>query len=77
VRDIIHAAHQAGAIVLIDGAQSTVHLDIDVQKMDCDFFACSSHKVYGPTGVGILYGKRHLLEAMPPFQGGGGNDQGG
>ena len=71
VSDIIHAAHQAGALVLIDGAQSTVHLDIDVQKMDCDFFACSSHKVYGPTGVGVLYGKRHLLEAMPPFQGGG------
>jgi sulfur transfer protein SufE len=57
--------------VLVDGAQSTVHLDIDVQDMDCDFFACSSHKVYGPTGVGVLYGKRELLEAMPPFQGGG------
>ena len=71
VSDIIQAAHQVGALVLIDGAQSTVHLDIDVQKMDCDFFACSSHKVYGPTGVGVLYGKRHLLEAMPPFQGGG------
>ena len=71
VREIISAAHQAGAVVLIDGAQSTVHLDIDVQKMDCDFFACSSHKLYGPTGVGVLYGKKRLLETMPPFQGGG------
>ncbi|HEY7159616.1 MAG TPA: cysteine desulfurase [Acidobacteriota bacterium] len=71
VREIIDAAHQVGAIVLIDGAQSTVHLDIDVQEMDCDFFALSSHKMYGPTGVGVLYGKRELLESMPPFQGGG------
>jgi cysteine desulfurase/selenocysteine lyase len=71
VEEIIKLAHQAGAKVLIDGAQSTVHLDIDVQAMDCDFFAFSSHKVYGPTGIGVLYGKRELLEAMPPFQGGG------
>lgn len=71
VEEIIKLAHQAGAIVMIDGAQSTVHLDIDVQAMDCDFFAFSSHKVYGPTGIGVLYGKKHLLEAMPPFQGGG------
>jgi cysteine desulfurase/selenocysteine lyase len=71
VEEIIQLAHQAGAKVLIDGAQSTVHLDIDVQAMDCDFFAFSSHKVYGPTGIGVLYGKRELLEAMPPFQGGG------
>jgi len=71
VREIIDAAHKLGAVVLIDGAQSTVHLDIDVQEMDCDFFAFSSHKMYGPTGVGVLYGKRELLEAMPPFQGGG------
>ena len=71
VREIIDAAHEVGAVVLIDGAQSTVHLDIDVQEMDCDFFAFSSHKVYGPTGVGVLYGKRELLESMPPFQGGG------
>ena len=63
--------HKAGAIVLVDGAQSSVHLDIDVQKLDADFFAFSSHKLYGPTGVGVLYGKRALLEAMPPFQGGG------
>ena len=71
VKEIIDAAHKAGAVVLIDGAQSTVHLDIDVQGMDCDFFVFSSHKMYGPTGVGVLYGKRELLETMPPFQGGG------
>jgi len=71
VREIIDEAHKVGAVVLIDGAQSTVHLDIDVQEMDCDFFVFSSHKMYGPTGVGVLYGKRELLESMPPFQGGG------
>jgi cysteine desulfurase / selenocysteine lyase len=71
VEEIIRLAHKAGAVVLVDGAQSSVHLDIDVQKMDCDFFAFSSHKVYGPTGVGVLYGKTHLLESMPVYQGGG------
>lgn len=71
VKQIIAAAHKAGAVVLIDGAQSTVHLDINVQEMGCDFFAFSSHKLYGPTGVGILYGKKHLLESIPPFHGGG------
>ena len=71
VEQIIQLAHQAGAVVMIDGAQSSVHLDIDVQALDCDFFAFSSHKVYGPTGIGVLYGKKQLLEAMPPFQGGG------
>jgi len=71
VADIIRQAHAAGAKVLIDGAQSAVHLDIDVQALDCDFFAFSSHKVYGPTGVGVLYGKRSLLESMPVFHGGG------
>ncbi|WP_207514852.1 cysteine desulfurase [Longitalea luteola] len=71
VEEIIKLAHQAGALVMVDGAQSSVHLDIDVQAMDCDFFAFSSHKVYGPTGIGVLYGKKQLLEAMPPFQGGG------
>ncbi len=71
VKEIIDAAHKVGAIVMLDGAQSTVHLDIDVQELDCDFFAISSHKVYGPTGIGVLYGKRALLEAMPPFMGGG------
>ena len=71
VKKIIDAAHQKGIVVMVDGAQSTVHLDIDVQEMDCDFFAFSSHKLYGPTGIGILYGKKKLLESMPPFQGGG------
>ncbi|HRN71896.1 MAG TPA: cysteine desulfurase [Ginsengibacter sp.] len=71
VREIIHAAHKAGALVLIDGAQSTPHLNINVRDLDCDFFAFSAHKVYGPTGVGVLYGKREILEAMPPYQGGG------
>lgn len=71
VKTIIEKAHAVGAKVLVDGAQSAVHLDIDVQDMDTDFFVFSSHKVYGPTGVGALYGKRELLEAMPPYQGGG------
>ena len=71
VEEIIALAHDAGAIVLIDGAQSTVHLTIDVQALDCDFFAFSAHKVYGPTGIGVLYGKRKLLEEMPVFFGGG------
>lgn len=71
VKQIIDAAHEAGAMVLIDGAQSTVHLDINVQQMDCDFFVFSAHKLYGPTGVGVLYGKEHLLETMPVFHGGG------
>lgn len=71
VKYIIDTAHAAGAVVMVDGAQSTVHLDIDVQALDCDFFAFSSHKLYGPTGVGVLYGKKHLLEKMPVFQGGG------
>jgi len=71
VKEIIEAARQQGAEVMIDGAQSSVHLDIDVQALDCDFFAMSAHKVYGPTGIGILYGKKELLENMPVFQGGG------
>ena len=71
VKKIISLAHAVGAVVVVDGAQSAVHLDIDVQQMDCDFFAFSAHKIYGPTGVGVLYGKKALLEAMPPFQSGG------
>lgn len=71
VKQMIALAHQAGAVVVVDGAQSAVHLDIDVQDLDCDFFVFSSHKVYGPTGVGVLYGKKDLLDSMPPFQGGG------
>lgn len=68
---IIERAHSFGAIVLIDGSQSIQHLPIDVQKLDCDFFVFSGHKIYGPTGIGILYGKKPLLEKMPPYQGGG------
>ncbi|MFZ5976164.1 MAG: SufS family cysteine desulfurase [Hydrotalea flava] len=71
ISEIIQMAHNAGALVLVDGAQATVHLDIDVQKMDCDFYAFSGHKIYAPTGVGVLYGKKALLEAMPVFMGGG------
>jgi len=68
---IIELAHRAKIPVLIDGAQAAPHLKIDVQALDCDFYALSSHKLFGPTGVGVLYGKAALLEAMPPFQGGG------
>lgn len=71
IETIINSAHAVGAKVLIDGAQSSVHLDIDVQAMNMDFFAFSSHKVYGPTGVGVLYGKKELLATMPVYQGGG------
>ncbi|HCG91086.1 MAG TPA: cysteine desulfurase CsdA [Dehalococcoidia bacterium] len=71
VKQITKLAHDAGAIVLVDGAQSAPHLSIDVQDIDCDFFAFSGHKVCGPTGVGILYGKQDILEEMPPYQGGG------
>ncbi len=71
VKKMIEVAHNAGAVVLIDGAQSVVHLDIDVREMDCDFFVFSAHKLYGPTGIGVLYGKRELLESMPVFQAGG------
>jgi cysteine desulfurase/selenocysteine lyase len=71
VKEIIQKAHAVGAKVLLDGAQACSHLAVDVQDLDCDFLAVSSHKLYGPTGVGVLYGKRELLEAMPPYQGGG------
>jgi cysteine desulfurase/selenocysteine lyase len=71
VAEIANMAHSAGALILVDGAQSVPHLPIDVQAMDVDFFAFSGHKMVGPTGIGILYGKRHLLEAMPPWMGGG------
>lgn len=71
VKTIIDCAHQVGSKVLVDGAQAGAHLDIDVIDLDCDFYCLSSHKMYGPTGTGILYGKRALLEAMPPWQGGG------
>ena len=71
VKQIIEMAHQAGAVVLIDGAQSTPHIPVDVQALDADFYTLSGHKVVGPTGIGILYGKAALLNAMPPYQGGG------
>ncbi len=71
VAEIIEMAHRYGAVVLLDAAQAVAHLDVDVKKLNCDFFAFSGHKMYGPTGVGVLYGKRKLLEAMPPYQGGG------
>lgn len=71
VEYIIEKAHQEGAVVLIDGAQAAPHLKVDVRALDCDFYAASAHKMYGPTGIGFLYGKRALLEAMPAYQGGG------
>jgi len=71
VRHIIELAHAWGIPVLIDGAQAVPHLKVDVQALDCDFYAFSGHKLYGPTGVGVLYGKAGLLDAMPPYQGGG------
>ena len=71
VKRIVDLAHAKGIAVLIDGAQAAPHLEIDVQALDCDFYAFSGHKLYGPTGVGVLYGKAALLEAMPPYQGGG------
>jgi cysteine desulfurase/selenocysteine lyase len=71
VAEIIEKAHKVGAKVLLDGAQASSHLTIDVQALDVDFYAFSLHKIYGPTGMGILYGKKELLEAMPPYRGGG------
>ncbi len=71
VRRIIEMAHRQGIPVLVDGAQAAPHLAIDVQALDCDFYVFSGHKVYGPTGIGVLYGKASLLDAMPPYQGGG------
>lgn len=72
INAIAAMAHDVGAVIVVDGAQSAPHLRVDVQAIDCDFFVCSGHKLYGPTGVGLLYGKRALLEEMPPWQGGGG-----
>ena len=71
VEEITELAHQAGAVVLIDGAQAVPHMPVDVQALDCDFYCFSGHKLYGPTGVGVLYGKRKHLEAMEPYQSGG------
>lgn len=71
VEEMIHIAHEHGVPVMVDGAQSTPHFAVDVQAMDCDFFAFSGHKMYGPTGIGVLYGKEDWLDRLPPYQGGG------
>jgi cysteine desulfurase / selenocysteine lyase len=71
VKEVVRIAHARGIPVLLDGAQAAVHLDVDVQDIGCDFYAVTGHKLYGPTGIGVLYGKYQHLEAMPPFNGGG------
>lgn len=71
IEQVIKLSHEAGALVMIDGAQAVSHWPVDVQALDCDFYAFSAHKLFGPTGIGVLYGRRELLEAMPPYQGGG------
>src|SRR5690606_38520716 len=71
IEKIIPLAHAVGAKVLVDGAQAVSHWAVDVQALDCDFYAFSAHKIFGPTGLGVLYGKLELLESMPPYQGGG------
>ncbi|MGE3150780.1 MAG: cysteine desulfurase, partial [Pseudorhodoplanes sp.] len=71
VKEVVRLAHARGIPVLVDGSQAAVHLDIDVQDIDCDFYAMTGHKLYGPTGIGVLYGKYAHLAAMPPFNGGG------
>ncbi len=71
VKEIVGKAHAAGAKVLLDGAQAVPHMPVDVQVLDCDFYVLSGHKMYGPTGIGVLYAREELLEAMPPYQGGG------
>jgi cysteine desulfurase/selenocysteine lyase len=71
IKEIVRIAHARGVPVLVDGSQGAVHLDVDVRDLDADFYAFTGHKVYGPTGIGVLYGKRELLESLPPFNGGG------
>ena len=71
VKEVVKRAHARGIPVLVDGAQGAVHLDVDVRDIDCDFYVFTGHKLYGPTGIGVLYGKYDLLAAMPPFNGGG------
>ena len=71
VKEVVRIAHAHGISVLVDGAQGAVHMPVDVQDLDCDFYAFTGHKLYGPTGIGVLYGKKELLEEMPPYQGGG------
>lgn len=71
VKELTRLAHEHGIMVLLDGAQASAHLPIDVQDLDCDFYVMSAHKMYGPTGIGVLWGREHLLDSMPPYQGGG------
>ena len=71
IKEIVRIAHEHGVPVMVDGAQSTPHFAVDVQDLDCDFFAFSGHKTYGPTGIGVLYGKEDWLDRLPPYQGGG------
>jgi len=71
VKKIVEMAHQRGVPVLVDGSQAVYHMPVDVQDLGCDFYVCTGHKLYGPTGIGVLYGRESLLDAMPPYQGGG------
>lgn len=71
IKELVELAHQVGAVIVVDGAQSVPHMDVDVVALDADFYAFSGHKMLGPTGIGILYGKRHLLEKMEPIEFGG------
>ena len=71
IATIVKLAHARGVPVLVDGSQAAYHMPVDVQALDCDFYVATGHKLYGPTGIGVLYGRRALLEAMPPFMGGG------
>ena len=71
VKEVIRIAHARGIPVLVDGSQAAVHMPVDVQDLDCDFYAFTGHKTYGPTGIGVLYGKMEHLRRMPPYQGGG------
>ena len=71
IKEVVRIAHARGIPVLVDGAQAAVHMPVDVQDLDCDFYAFTGHKTYGPTGIGVLYAKRKHLDAMPPYQGGG------
>ena len=75
VAEIVARAHAAGAVMLVDGAQAVPHMPVDVRAIDADFYAWTGHKAYGPTGIGVLHGRRELLEAMPPFLGGGAHDR--
>ena len=71
IKEVAKLAHEHGAKLMVDGAQAVMHMPVDVQDLDCDFYAFTGHKIYGPSGIGVLYGKAELLDAMPPFLGGG------